>query len=136
MQRSSEFGWHDSSYPFSEGQEVIVWCLECRVQAEPYAELRRAAAEQMKITELRLANLFSAAQQSAATLAQEGGSSTVAAAQVSAERRAGRIHAHLTQASSVRSAAAAPQGGDMHSSYIAAVADVNFSPPGYIEGTL
>lgn len=87
----------------------------------------------MKITELRLAKIFSAAQQSAATTAAEGGISTAAATQVSAERRAGRIHAHLTQASSVRSAAAAPQGGDMHSSYIAAVADVNLSPQGYIE---
>ena len=57
--------------------------LPCRYQNTPYKELSIAAAEQMKITEIRLRQVVG-----------EPAPSTSAAAQ-SAERRTGQMRAHL-----------------------------------------
>ena len=95
--------WYtEKTYPISQPSAP-----SSRAQAEPYAELRRAAAEQMKITELRLAKLFSAAQPAAAAHGVAEPQSPAAAA---VERRAGRLHAHLVLAPSAQSATAAAQG--------------------------
>ena len=61
----------------------------------------------MEITELRLSKLFSAAQPAAGA---HGVAEPHSPAVAAAERRAGRLHAHLVLAPNTQSATAAAQG--------------------------
>ena len=104
----------------------------CRATADPYAELKVAADEQMKITELRLAKLLGvpatggqesspseATMESAVAQADRESANlhTVHAAAAArtpataaAERRTGRLRAHLAQSEVVPAPASAAKG--------------------------